>query len=141
MTPTAAPTMICARCNKASDEHDRCSTCGTPLKTLASQQRRGWLAFGAGAFLAIFIAAIGTWVDRLFTASGAPQRDAAAAQFLGRLNVVFALVVIAGLLGCANGWLMVRSGRRNFPLMLGMVAVFAAALFLGFTASNGYHPQ
>lgn len=133
--------MICTRCNKISSDAGRCPTCGTPLKPLASLQRRGWVAFGAGAFLSILIVALWIWVDVIFTASGAPRSDPEAARFLGRLNVTFGLVFVAGMLGAVNGWMMARSGLRNLPLMLGMVIVFVAALCVGFTASNGYQPQ
>lgn len=139
--PAADSAMICPRCNKLSYEADRCPVCGAGLKSLASQQRRGWVAFGAGAFLAIFMAGVWIWIDRLFAANGIAQRDPAAAQFLGRINVACALVVLSGLLGVGNGWVMARSGRRHYPLMVAMLVVFVAALFVGFTASNGYQPQ
>lgn len=142
MTPsTVESAMICPRCNKRRNDAGRCSTCGTQLKTLASQQRRGWIALGAGAFLALFMAGIWVWIDRLFAGNGIALRDPAAAQFLARMNVVCALVVLSGLFGVASGWVMARTGRRNYPLMVAMLLVFVAALFLGFTASNGYQPQ
>ena len=133
--------MVCVRCNKLRSDGDRCSVCDMPLKPIASQQRRGWIAFGAGVFLVVLIAGLWIWVDRLFIASGAPARDPAAAQFIARINVVFGLVLVAGLLGAANGWIMARSGLRNFPLMVGMLVVFVGALILGFMASNGYQPH
>ncbi len=140
-TSTTASAMICPRCNKGTTDTERCSICGTRLKSLASQQRRGWVALGAGAFLALFMGGIWIWIDRLFAANGMALRDPAAAQFLGRINVACALVVLSGLLGTANGWIMARSGRRNFTLMVAMLLVFIAALFVGFTASNAYQPQ
>lgn len=133
--------MICIRCNKPSNDRDRCSVCGTNLKPLETQQRRGWVAFGAGAFLVVLIAGLWIWVDKIFVASGAPARDPAAAAFIGRINVVFGLVLVAGFLGAANGWIMARSGLRNYPLMVGMLVVFVGALILGFMASNGYQPH
>ena len=82
---------------------------------MSALKQRGWLALGAGAFLAVFMAAIWIWVDRIFAAQGIVQRDAAAAQFLGRLNVAFALVVVAGALGVVNGWNMAHTGRLTAP--------------------------
>jgi hypothetical protein len=50
--------------------------------------------------------------------------------------VAFALVILAGLLGIASGWLMARSGRRNRILIYTLVAVFAAAIFIAAGAST-----
>lgn len=129
--------MVCQRCNKPSSDSDRCSTCGAPLKTLQSQQRRGWVAFGGGVFIVLFMGAIWIWVDQLVATKA--QGDVATAQFLGPLNVAFALVVIAGILGVVNGWVMARTGVRNRALIFGLLIAFVSALFVAFTASNGYH--
>lgn len=128
--------MICTRCNKLTTDVDKCSTCGTRLKTQQSQERRGWVALGAGGFLVVFVGAIWIWVDRLFAANG--PSDAATATFIGRLNVTFALLVIGGALGVVNGWLMAHSGRRNTVLTLGLVVFFISALFVACSATNGY---
>jgi MFS family permease len=133
--------MICTRCNKLSSDAEKCSTCGTRLKTLQSQQRRGWVAFGAGAFLVVFVGAIAIWVDRLLSTSGLLQRDAATAQFTGRLNVAFALLIVGGVLGVANGWLMAHFGRRNRVLIFVLVIVFVSALFVACSASNAYRAR
>ncbi|HEY6327532.1 MAG TPA: hypothetical protein VIW73_13590 [Candidatus Cybelea sp.] len=103
-----------------------------------NQQRRGWVALGSGAFLVVFMAAIAVWVDRLLTANGLLQRDATAAQFFGRINVAFALVIVAGVLGIFNGWSMAHTGRRNNLLVLALLVVFVAALFVAWSASNMY---
>jgi hypothetical protein len=130
--------MICTRCNKLSSNRDTCSTCGAQLKTLHSQRLRGWFALGAGAFLALFMAAIWIAIDRSFAAQGVATRDAAAAQFLGRINVAFALIVVAGVLGIINGWSMARSGRRNLWLLVALLAVFVGALVIAGIASSSY---
>jgi hypothetical protein len=131
--------MICTRCNRLSSDTERCSTCGTHLKTLRSQKTRGWFALVAAAFLAVFMGAIWIWVDRLMAAN-APS-DLATAQFLGKINVAFALIVVAGLLGTVNGVLMVRSGRRNLWLIVGLLLAFVIALFIAWSASSAYHPS
>ncbi|MGC1379712.1 MAG: hypothetical protein WA814_01670 [Candidatus Baltobacteraceae bacterium] len=133
--------MICTRCNQLSNETDRCSKCGTKLTTLESAQRRGWWAFGAGVFLVVFMGGVWIWVDRLLVASGALERDPGTAAFLGKMNVAFALVVLAGVLGTINGWMQAHSGRRNYVLILGLVVAFVAALFIAGSASNAYHPS
>jgi hypothetical protein len=125
--------MICTRCNQLSSDADRCSTCGRPLSTLQSQQRRGWVAFGAGAFLVVLMGAIWIWVDRLLFAQG----DVAAAQLAGRLNVAFALIVVAGVLGVINGWITAHSGRTIRILVFGSVVLFIGALAIAWRASSG----
>ncbi len=103
-----------------------------------NQQRRGWIALGSGVFLVVFMGAVAVWVDRLLTANGLLQRDATAAQFFGRINVAFALVILSGVLGIFNGWSMARGGRRNNVLVLALVAAFVAALFVACSASSMY---
>jgi magnesium-transporting ATPase (P-type) len=131
------PASICLRCNKPTGDTEKCSKCGTPLKSLASQQRRGWVSFSAGVFLVVFMAAIWIWVDGLLASA---PRDPGLAQFQGRLNIAFALIVIAGALGGINGWLMARTGIRNRVLIVGLIVVFISALFVACSASNAYHP-
>ncbi len=137
----AAPPMICTRCNGPSSEAENCPKCGTRLKTLQSRQRRGWVAFGAGLFLVIFMTPVWIWVDVLLAGNGLAQRDAATAQFEGRINVAFGLVVVAGALGAINGWLMARTGVRNRALVFGLIVVFISALIVAYTASSGYRPS
>ena len=104
------------------------------MNTPQNRKRRGWVAFGAGAFLVAFMAAIWIWVDRLLALNGLP--DAAAAAFSGRLNIAFALIVIAGLLGGTNGWLMGRSGRSNTILVVGLLIAFVVALIIAWSATT-----
>jgi len=94
---------------------------------------RGWVAFGAGVFLVIFAAAIWIWVDRLLLANG--PADQATAQFAGKLNVAFGLIVISGILGTINGWVMAHSGQRNRALIVAMVLIFISAVFIAYNAS------
>lgn len=131
--------MICTRCNKPSNDRERCSTCGAQLKTLSSQQLRGWFALGAGAVLAIFMAAIWIAIDRAFAAEGIAARDVAAAEFLGRINVAFGLIVVAGVLGVINGWSMAHAGRRNLWLLIALLVAFVSALVIAGYASSSYH--
>jgi hypothetical protein len=105
---------------------------------MQSTRLRGWVAFAAGAFLVLFIAAIWIWIDRLFAARGIAASDPSAARFLGKINVAFALVAVAGVLGAINGWIMAHSGRRNIALVVALVVAFAAALFIAAGASSGY---
>jgi hypothetical protein len=129
--------MFCVRCNKPSSDTDKCSTCGTRLKTLESAKRRGWIGFGAGVFLVIFPTGIAIWIDRLMAGQTAPGT----AGFLGRLNLAFVLIALSGALGMINGWRQGHSGRTNRPIVIATVVVFAIAFFLAYTASNAYNPS
>lgn len=131
---TASP-MVCARCNALTDAVEKCSKCGTRLKTLESQQRRGWISFGAGAFMVVFVSAVWIWVDRILAANATMQPDTSA--FAGRLNLAFALLVISGALGVASGWYMAQTGLRNRWLIVALVLAFLVGLFVAGTASSG----
>lgn len=132
--------MICPRCNKPCTEAANCTKCGGRLQTLASAERRGWIAFGAGVFLIVFMGAIALWVDQLMAGSATAQADPGTPEFMRRLNVTFALIILAGVLGTINGWQMAHTGIRNRWLIYGMLLVFLAGLYIAYTASSGYHP-
>jgi hypothetical protein len=83
----------------------------------------------------IFVSAIWIWVDRLMAA----QSAAGAAQFVGRLNLAFALIILCGALGMVNGWYQGHSGRTNRAIVFAVFIVFAIALFLAYTASNAFN--
>ena len=102
------------------------------VKSLESQRRRARLALGAGIFLVLLVGVVWVWVDRLFVRNSAALADLSTRQFLGRLNVAFAMVMIAGFLGIANGLLWVRSGRRNKLLVWAIVIVFISAFFTAY---------
>ena len=51
----------------------------------------------------------------------------------------FALIIIAGFLGIANGMAQLRSGRRSIALTVAMFVVFLAALGTVTLAVNGHH--
>lgn len=108
------------------------------MASMQNQQRRGWIAFGAGVFLIAFMSAIWIWIDRTVAAGGAGQ-DPGFAAFMGRINLACGLVVVAGILGAINGWLMAQTSKRTNWLIFVMLVVFAAALFTAYTASSAYH--
>lgn len=127
--------MICARCNKVRDGAGACPECGTKLQSLNAAKRRGWIAASAGVFMIVFMGAVWFWLDRAFAAQTISTADVSTAKFLGRIHLAFALVILAGLLGIVNGWLMARSGRRNRILIFTLVVVFGAAVFIAAGAS------
>lgn len=105
------------------------------MQTLEGRKRGGWVAFGAGIFLMVVIAAVWIWVDHLLAANGIAPGETAMAGYLGRLNVAFLLLVLAGALGVLNGWIMAHTGRPSRMVLIGLFVVFAAAVVLAVTAS------
>src|SRR5579863_7543543 len=103
------------------------------VKSLDGQRRRGRRAVIAGAFLIVVVSGVWVWLVRFFAGHSAAQADPSSMQMLGRLNVAYGLMVIAGLLGIANGWLMMQSGRGHKGLVLALVIVaigaFVTAVF------------
>ena len=54
--------------------------------------------------------------------------------FIGRLNVVFVLILLCGALAVVSGWFHAHSGRTNRAIAFGILIVFAIALFVAYTA-------
>lgn len=92
-------------------------------------RRRGRRALYAGVFLILLVGFIWIWIDRIFAGNATAFSDASSMRLLGRLNVGFALLMIAGLMGSANGWLMMRSGKANIVLIVGLVIIAISAFF------------
>jgi hypothetical protein len=92
-------------------------------------RRRGWLALCAGVFLIVFVCAVWIWIDHIFASNGSAFSDASSMRLLGRLNVAFGLLEIAGLIGAINGWMMTRSGKPNIAMVVALV-LFAGAAFI-----------
>jgi hypothetical protein len=101
-----------------------------------SEKRRGWVAIAAAAILIVLTLAIWFYVDRAFVDRGVLERGAATAQFVGRLNVAFALVLISGVLGIVSGVVQARSGLRKRPLTFALVVAFASGLLIAVFASG-----
>ncbi|MGB8909991.1 MAG: hypothetical protein WCC84_14695 [Candidatus Cybelea sp.] len=89
--------------------------------------------------MVVLIVAVSIWVNRLLGSSA--QNDGSTAQFLAKMNVAFGLIAVSGLFGIANGWTMARLGRRNWPLVIGVIVTFAAGLVVAVVASSGYQPR
>jgi hypothetical protein len=104
------------------------------VNTLEAGKRRGWIALGAGAFIVLLMGSIWIWVDRLLAGNPSALADTSTAQTLGKLNVAFAMIVIAGVLGTVNGWLMTRTGERNKVLVWALVVIAIGGLFTAYHA-------
>lgn len=94
--------------------------------------RRGWAQLIVGALLAGGVGAVALNLAPELLRPGTPGADGA--QFTGSgglgLHVlgVLGLVVVFGLITLANGWWLIRTGRRNpwlLRIALGLLAVLA----------------
>jgi hypothetical protein len=120
--------MICTRCNAVSGDTDKCSMCGTRLRTLASGQRRGWVSLVAGAFMVVLMAVVWIFVAHLVATGRVTQMDPATEAFFGRTYVAFGLVVLSGLVAMVGATMQIQSGVRNRALSFAVVVLFAAAV-------------
>jgi hypothetical protein len=100
---------------------------------------RGWIGLIAGIFLVVFMAGVWIWVATLAAHNGIAGEESARA-FFGRTYLTFALVMVAGVLGIANGVWQIRSGRPNRVLVTTILVVFLAALGTVLLNQNGQHP-
>jgi TRAP-type mannitol/chloroaromatic compound transport system permease small subunit len=100
---------------------------------------RGWIGLIAGVFLVVFMAAVWIWVAMLAAHQGIAGEQSAQA-FFGRTYLAFALVMVAGVLGIANGIWQIRLGRPNRVLVTTVLIVFLAALGTVFLNQNAQHP-
>jgi hypothetical protein len=98
-------------------------------------KRRGLIALFAGSFIVLLVGAVWIWVDRL-VAGGTAVADPSDLQVLGKLNAAFPLILVAGILVIANGWLMLRTGKSNSALAWAVIVVFLVGAFIGFGASR-----
>jgi len=98
-------------------------------------KRRGLIALFAGSFIVVLVGVLWIWIDRLVV-GGTAVADPSDLQVLGKLNVAFPLILVAGILVIANGWVMLRTGKSNRALAWAVIIVFLVGVFLGFGASR-----
>jgi hypothetical protein len=99
------------------------------MSVLARGRRRGVRALCAGVLLTVLACGIWLWLGRLFADNSGALSDPSTMRKLGRLNVAFALLAIAGLIGIANGWVQARTGRGKKALIWALVIVAISAFF------------
>jgi hypothetical protein len=109
-----------------------------PKSTPQVSKARAWIALGSGVFIVVLMS--GTW---FFVAKLVVENHIASnaddARFIGQVFTTFALIIVAGFLGIANGIAQLRSGRRNLVLTVAMLVVFLAALGTVVVSLNGRH--
>lgn len=101
-------------------------------------KRAGRRALIAGIIIIVMMVGVWIWVDSIFAGNSSALANPSAMQFLGKLNVSFALLVVAGVLGVVNGRFMLRTGQRNIPLIIAILVVFAIAIFTSWFAVDAY---
>jgi hypothetical protein len=104
-------------------------------------KRLGWIAIVAGAFVVILTAAIWIYMVRQSAIPGAILCDLVTRdQFLSRIYVAFALVVVCGLLAIADGIGQLRSGAPNWMLKVSIFALFIVACVVGASGATACNP-
>ena len=98
---------------------------------------RARVTLGAGVFLVVVMGAVWLWIVSLTAAN--PVTDPAYAQFLGRIYVAFAIIIVCGFLGILNGVSQLRTGRQNVPLSLVILLLFLIALGTMWFGLSGMH--
>ena len=106
---------------------------------LQSMRRRGWAALIAGAFMVVLIVGLWVFILRLLADPTVVPRDPHYADFLGKLFVAFALIILSGLLGIASGAIQIRTGRQSRGLTIAVLVVFLAAFGTVMLAVSGQH--
>jgi hypothetical protein len=112
----------------------------TAPKTAARVSRvQAWVAVCAGVFIVVLMT--GTWffVAKVAAENQIGRHNAGDAAFLGQVFTAFALIIVSGFLGIANGIGQLRTGRRNLGLTIATFVVFLAALGIVFVGLNGRH--
>jgi hypothetical protein len=104
-------------------------------------KRRGYVAVGAGVFIVVVMAGVWLWLAWLFATNPSSATSPGFPEFLGKLYIGFALVIVCGVIGIANGILVVRNGRSNIPLLVAMIVIFLSALVIMYRASQALPPS
>ena len=100
---------------------------------------RAWVVVCSGVFIVVLMT--GTWffVAKVAADNQIGRHNADDVGFLGQVFTAFALIIVSGFLGIANGIGQLRTGRRNMGLTIATFVVFLAALGIVFIGLNGRH--
>jgi hypothetical protein len=88
---------------------------------------RGYVSMIAGAFIAALMSAVWIFVwfqTTMHSTNGGTEENAA---FFGRVYFGFAMIVVCGFLGIANGIWMIQQGKPNRAYIFSIVILFIAA--------------
>ena len=88
---------------------------------------RGWFALVSGLFIIALMSWIWFFLARAIADHRITPMNAGNASFLGTMFVAFALIIGCGLIGIAQGVVMIRTGRRNRTLSIVVLVLFLAA--------------
>jgi hypothetical protein len=89
---------------------------------------RGYLAIGAGIFLIVMMAGLYLFFGHLVASGSMELPQAVAYDFLGKLDLGFALLALSGAIGIGNGLWIVRRGKINIALTIVALVVAASAI-------------
>jgi len=103
---------------------------------------QSWVAIVAGAFVVVLMVAIWIYIARQSTVPGAILCDLATrGQFLSRIYVAFALLVLCGLLAIVIGIWQLGSGRTNWRFGVAIFVLFIAACIVGANGAAACNPS
>jgi MFS family permease len=109
------------------------------METVCDPQKakaRGWVAIVAGVFIVALMGGVWIFLLKLIAENRTSFSGAANAQFLGQVFTAFALIIIAGFGGIANGIIMLRTGRRSKILFALLIMCVLAAVVIIWLATN-----
>lgn len=122
-----AKVLSCAKCSfETSENLTRCPNCGGRLQSAKKVRVLGWLLLVIGAFLVIFMGALGIYLGQIITQT---DQSASTTRFTGGPNdvalivAVFGLVISFGLASMAGGIWQIVYGKPNRKLMVAMFLV------------------
>ena len=91
---------------------------------------RGYVSVIAGAFIALLMSAVWAFVwlqTATHSMNGGSEENAV---FFGRVYFGFAIIIVCGFLGVANGVWMIQKGKPNRALIISIVVLFIAACLM-----------
>jgi hypothetical protein len=134
--------MFCLRCNKPVSGSGKPTKCGTSLHTLTFMKHLGWISVVAGAFVVILVTAIWIYIARQSAVPGAILCDLVTrGQFLSRIYVAFALIVVCGLLAIVDGIWQLCSGSTSWMLKVSIFTLFILGCVVGANGASACNPS
>ena len=144
MVEAASRKWVCQswRCGAVYEGTDR--TCPTCRNTAMPQSRvriAGVVLIVCGLFLVGMMAALSSYMVPLMLAQGA-QVDGSSFSGTPRdaqvIMALFAVIALFGLGSLATGFFQLRYGRKNWPLVIGLLVIAAVIFAIAWAVKGGY---
>jgi uncharacterized membrane protein len=119
--------LSCAKCSFETTELlSRCPNCGGRLQSARKVRILGWILLVIGAFLVIFMGALGIYLGSIISQTGettSTTRFTGGPQDVALIVAVFGLVISFGFASMAGGIWQIVYGKPNRKLMVAMFLV------------------